>query len=99
MFTTNDTAPTLTGTCKSGSSPADLTGATLAVHIARPDKTVLTKTATAVSAVDGTWAAAAWATGDLTSKGVYKVEVEVTYASSLVQTFAGADFYVRPEIA
>ena len=43
LFVTGDTAPDLTGTCTSGTSAANITGATLELHLTRPDKTVITR--------------------------------------------------------
>lgn len=97
-YTVGDTAPALTGTVN-----ADLTSASLIVHIARPDGTVISRAGTIVSAVAGTWSFQLVA-GDLTLPGVYRVEVEVTFSGSNIQTFAfdasgqSVTFSVRDQI-
>lgn len=99
QFTVNDTAPALTGTLN-----AVITGATLAVHIRKPDGTVLNKPASIVSGAAGTWSAT-WVTGDLDQTGTYYVEVQVTFSGGAIQTFANdtrstpVSFTVRDEIA
>ena len=55
LFVAGDTAPDLTGTCTSGTTPANLTGATLELHLTRPDKTVITRAGTIVDGAEGTW--------------------------------------------
>lgn len=92
-FTIGDTAPALTGTVN-----ADLTGATQVAHIRKPDGTVLTKTATATDALNGAWSAT-WAVGDLDQPGRYLVELQVTFAGGLIQTFGPQSFYVQQQIA
>lgn len=92
-FTVGDTAPALTGTTN-----ADLTGATLAAHIRKPDGTVLTKTATATDAVNGAWSSA-WAAGELDQHGRHMVELQVTFAGGLIQTFGPTYYYVQEQIA
>jgi hypothetical protein len=102
LFTKGDTAPDLTGTCTSVlagvSTPANLTGATLALHIAKPSGAVLTATATIVSATAGEWAYT-WAPGDLSEVGDHTVEVQVTYSGGRVQTFGPQTFMVGPQFA
>jgi hypothetical protein len=99
-LTVNDTAPTLTMTLN-----ADLTGATVAVHIKKPNGTILNKTGTIVTPAAGTVSMAAWVNGDLDAAGVYTVEAQVTFAGGKIQTFrrttAGArvQFEVAAEIA
>ena len=99
-FVAHDTAPDLTGTLTSGSTPADLSGAAIALHLTRPDKTVITRAATIVTAVAGTWRYT-WLADELTP-GMWSVEAEVTYADGKVQTFparAPAYFHVRQQAA
>lgn len=76
------TGATLTGTCN-----ATITGATLEVHVKRPDGTAFSRDAAIVSGPAGTWSCALQA-GDLTVAGDYFTEVEVTYSGGAVQTFA-----------
>ena len=76
------TGATLTGTCN-----AVITGATLELHIRRPDGTTLTEPATIVDGVAGTWSAPL-EDGDLTVAGDYLVEVQVTFSNGDPQTFA-----------
>lgn len=98
-LTVGDTGPALTGTLN-----ANLTGATVVVHIKRPDRTVVIKTATVTDALTGAWSIA-WSAGDLSQAGAYTVEVQVTFSNFTIQTF-GTDkrggavlFFVRGEIA
>jgi len=101
-LTVGDTSPTLTGKVN-----ANLTAAQgIAVHIRRPDATVLTKTAAAVGApANGDWIAEVWAVGDLSVPGIHKVETQVTFADGKVQTFVDdtqgvpAEFFVRNQYA
>jgi hypothetical protein len=98
-YTVGDTAPALTGTVS-----ADLTGATVEVHVQRPDGTVFSRAGTVTTAP----APAAWSlqlvTGDLTLGGVYRVEVQATFSNGKIQTFAFDDagsantFTVRDQI-
>ena len=99
-LTVGDTGPTLTGTAS-----ADLTGSALAVHILRPDGTVINRAGTIVSGPAGTWSLA-FIVGDLTIRGVYNVELQVTFAGGTIQTFrkdpatgARASFTVADQIA
>lgn len=100
-LTTGDTAPGLTGVCsnKTGgiTTPVDLTGAAVAIHIQRADKTVLTKTATITDADSGAWSAT-WSVGDLNTDGTYKAEAQVTYAGGLIQTFGPVSFKVVKQL-
>lgn len=92
-FTTGDTAPALTGVIN-----ADLTGATAVAHIRKPDRTVLTKTATVTDALSGAWSAA-WTVGDLDQEGRWSVELQVTFAGGAIQTFGPSTFHVQEQIA
>lgn len=98
-LTVNDTAPGLTGTVN-----AVITGATLAVNIKKPTGTILTKVGTIVDGPTGSWSTT-WTGGDLSVAGYYTVEVQVTYSSGKIQTFAldargnPTTFTVRDEIA
>ena len=93
-----DTAPALTGRLTTAGVPKDVTGATLEVHIAKPDATVLTRAATVTAALTGDWSMA-WQTGDLAQAGGYRVEVQVTYSNTTLQTFGYEWFTVEPQIA
>lgn len=92
-FTTGDTAPPLTGTVN-----ANLTGATVTLHLRKPDATTLTKPATITAAATGAWSYS-WAVGDLDTPGVWEVEAQVTFSDTTVQTFGPQRFYVAPQIA
>lgn len=92
-YTVGDNSPDLSGTVN-----ADLTGADLEAHIKKPDGTVLTKTATAVDATAGTWAAT-WEVDDLSVVGKHEVELQVTFSGGQVQTFGPQNFYVQQQIA
>jgi hypothetical protein len=100
VLTVGDTAPALTGTVN-----ANLASATMRANIRRPDKTVFSRTATAVSAAAGTWTTTLQ-TGDLNQAGDYYVELEVTFAGGAIQTFSldptgGTEsrFHVRSQYA
>lgn len=103
-LTTGDTAPVLSGVCSNKDpvtkvvTPADLTGAAVAVHIKRADGTVLTKAATIVDADSGIWSTD-WASDDLNASGTYKVEAQVTYGNAKIQTFGPAQINVKRQIA
>ncbi len=97
-LTVNDSRPDLTGTCTSAGAAVNLTGATLALHIRRPDGTVLTKPAAVTAPLTGAWSYR-WAAGDLNAAGNYSVEAQVTYADGGVQTFGPQTFYVQGELA
>ena len=100
LFVTGDTAPDLTGTCSSGTTPANLTGATLELHLTRPDKTVITRAGVVVDGAAGTWRYT-WQTGELVA-GTWAVELQVTYSGGGLQTFPAdrpAYFSVRNQIA
>ena len=100
LFVTGDTAPDLTGTCTSGATPANLTGATLELHLTRPDKTVITRAGVIVDGAAGTWRYT-WQTGELVA-GTWAVELQVTYSGGQVQTFPAdrpAYFSVRAQLA
>ena len=100
LFVSGDTAPDLTGTLTSGTTPADMSGATIALHLTRPDKTVVTRAATIVTAAAGTWRYT-WQADELTP-GMWSVEAEVTYAAGAVQTVPArspAYFHVRQQAA
>lgn len=102
-FTVNDTRADLTGVCSNvpvsgATTAADLTGATVVLHIKRADRTILTKTATITDADSGTWSYR-WLTGELNSAGSWWVETQVTYSDGGIQTFGPARFSVRDEIA
>lgn len=98
-LTSGDTAPQLTMLCASDGVPADLTGATVAVHVRRPDGGVINRAGVlSVTPTDGT-VSLAWTTGDLTGVGAYLVEAQVTYSTGEVQTFGMPGFYVREQIA
>ena len=88
-----------------GAVSADLTGAaSVEVNIKTPDRTVVTKTATIGDPAAGEWSIS-YAANDFVREGVYRLEVEVTFSSGEVQTFAtvpsGAfiQFRARAQIA
>ena len=92
-FTSGDTAPALTGTVN-----ANLTGAAVELHLAKPDGTTLTAPAIVTDAATGAWSYS-WAAGDLAVTGAWKVEAQVTYSDGDVQTFGPQRFYVQQQIA
>lgn len=91
-----DTAPRFTADLTSGGVPVNLTGATVEVHLKKPDKTVviLAATGTAGGSVTG----AAWGSV-LNQAGLWSAEVQVTYSDSTVQTFGPKSLLVNPQIA
>ena len=96
-YTQGDTGPDLPLTLHS-TPETPLTGATAVVHVRRPGGTTLIKAGPDVAFVAADrLAVVTWAAGDLNVPGVYEVEVQVTYSSGQIQTFAGATFSVRPE--
>lgn len=104
-FTVGDLEPPLTGTALDGTTPVDLTAAdSLAVHIRRPDGTTIERAPVADPDQGGSGAGRwtlTWQSGDLPSRGLYHVELQVTWPGSRPQTFAGAASYfqVRDQIA
>jgi hypothetical protein len=94
-YTRNDTGPALlcTLTC---TPPQTFLGATAVAHIRKPSRTVLTKTPS-FNTTTGV-ATVSWAAGDLDEWGNYAVEVQLTYASGVIQTFGVAAFYVADEL-
>ena len=98
-LTVGDTAPPLTGVCKSDGVPASLVGATaVQLHIKRPNGNVLTKPATVTDGAGGAWSYS-WTTGDLDQHGRWEVEVQVTFSTGEVQTFGPSPFQVKAQIA
>ena len=97
-FFTGDTSPDLTGTCTSNGVAAVITGATLALHLKKPDGTIVTKAGTIVSGPAGTWSYS-WAPGDLDQTGTWWVEVQVTYSGGKIQTFGPSSFAVVEQFA
>lgn len=90
-----DTKPDFTATCNSDGAPLDLTGATVKVHLRKPDRTVLVLDATADA--QGR-VVAAWPE-PLDQAGSWQAEVQVTYSDQGVQTFGPQSFVVSREIA
>jgi hypothetical protein len=97
-FVKGDTSPPLTGTCTSNGVAANITGATLALHLKKPSGTVVTKAGTIVSGPAGTWTYQ-WLANDLDESGVWWVENQVTYSGGAIQTFGPSAFPVVDQIA
>lgn len=95
VWTVGDTAPDLVLKLWDGNVPADLTGTTAVAHIEPPKGEKLQRPGIVGS--DGT-VTVEWAEGDLSVAGVWRVEVEVVYASGEVQTFGAQSFSVREQI-
>lgn len=87
------TAPPLTGQALSAGVGVNLTGATLLLHLERPDGTIVIVTPVAVDASVGTWRYD-WATptSELTVAGDWSATLEVTYAGGSRQFF-GPDWF------
>lgn len=103
QFIVGDTSPALTGTASTKAAsgvatPANLTGATVVLHIHKPRRTLLTKSATIVDATAGKWTSQ-WLAGELSVAGQWVVEAQVTFSNGSVQTFGPATFYVADQIA
>jgi len=86
-FTVGDTEPALTGTVN-----ANLTGATVELHLLKPDgTTALTRDTgnglAVTAAATGAWAYT-WSAGDLDVDGLWSVELEALWAGGRRQTFA-----------
>lgn len=98
---TGDTSPPLTGTVS-----ANLSGATIEVHILRPDEVVISRAGDIGTTSSSS---SAWSLelqdGDLTVGGMYRTEVEATFSNGKIQTFAEdadglpAYFNVRDQFA
>lgn len=101
-LTVGDTRPILTGTCQSQTgatlTPANITGATLAIHLRKPSGSVVTKTGVIVSGTAGTWSYT-WLTGDLDVEGNWTCEVQVTFSDGSIETFGPTKFNVAPQLA
>jgi hypothetical protein len=99
VHTVNDT-PTLTGSVGTSTVGA----AVPAVHVKRPDGTVVNRNGTWTDTATGAWSCTLQA-GDLTQAGYHLLEVQVTFAGGGIQTFVldskGREtyFYVRNEYA
>jgi len=96
-----DTAPVIQDVLldKDG-SPVNATGATIRFHMASWDLTTVVVAAGAVTGWNGAALGAAgqfeyaWASGDVVAAGVYKAELEVTYANGKIETFPNEGFAV-----
>ena len=84
-FTVGDTTPALTGT-----TGTNLAGATIELHLSKPDSTVITKKDTdgleLTDPTTGAWSCP-WADGDLDQPGTWRVELQVTYSGGGTQSF------------
>lgn len=98
-YTVGDTGPNLVATLTSIPSSA-FTGATCQVHVRKPGGTTVTLPGGQVTfdTAAGT-VTVAWAAGDLDTAGNWLFEVQVTYSNGQIQTFPGAMFVVRDELA
>jgi hypothetical protein len=86
-------------TALTGSVNANVTGATLELHLKKPDGTVVDKTPTVTNALTGAWTSGKFAAGEIDIAGLWYVEVEVTYSGGAVQTFGPARWRVGDQIA
>jgi hypothetical protein len=100
VLTINDT-PTVTGSVGTSTVGASQP----AVHVKRPDGTVVSRTGTWTDIATGAWSLT-FQTGDLNQVGDYLIEVLVTFAGGAIQTFAldpntsrEQSYYVRNEYA
>ena len=89
------TAPPLTGQALSDSTGVNIAGATLVLHLDRPDGTVAVVTPAVVSYPDGTWRYD-WQDGDLAQAGSWRATLEVTYSNGKLQYFGPTGFSVGP---
>lgn len=83
----NDTAPRLNLTLKQGSSPIDLTDATVLFKFRKKGalKNVFSRPCTILDAVSGT-CYYDWQSGDLAATGEYVGEIEITFPTGLIHT-------------
>lgn len=101
-WTVGDTARDLSGhvtsTVGTVTSNVDISSASsVEIHIERPDHTVISRDVTH-SGTDGSWSMP-WQTGDLTLKGTYSIEIQVTWGDGKIETFGEASITVRKQIA
>lgn len=98
-FTVGDNSPDLAGTLTSDGAPVNITNASLAVHVRKPDRTVITLTGAIVDAAAGKWSAP-WGASDLNQAGTWRVEVQVTFSGGTkVETFGPDYFTVNAQLA
>lgn len=90
-----DTTPPFTAVCSSAGTPANLAGASVKVHVRKPDRTVLVLDGS--PGVNGN-VAAAWPEA-LDQAGEWSAEVQVQYSDGGVQTFGPQSFVVQSQIA
>jgi hypothetical protein len=99
----NDDKPDLIFTITdSGGSAVDLSGSTVDFHFTEQGTSTLKNaghtTCTLTDAANGV-CKYEWGSGDLDTVGIFEGEVQVTYASSKVQTvYAKFDFEIRDEL-
>lgn len=92
-----DTTPALTGTATSAGVGVDLsTAVSAAVHIVRPDGTLITRESTHTGAT-GAWSLP-WLVSELDLAGVYQTELQVEWPDGTVQTFGPSSFRVVPQL-
>ena len=98
VYTVGDTAPPLSGTLSSDETGvAVLTGASLSLHLIRPDGTTVIKVANIVGALLGTWNYVL-AVGDLSQAGTWGVAIVVTWSDLTQTTFRETNFTVLPAV-
>jgi hypothetical protein len=90
---TGDNAPNLTGSVNT-----DVTGASIELHLRRPDHTVLSRAAGITDAATGAWTMP-WQADDLTQDGRWEVEAQITYSNGTVQTVGPDSLFVYRAIA
>lgn len=101
---TGDTGPPIRDTLVADDTPVDLSGATVKIHLTKPDKTLVTAddsgAVTVESAADGE-VKYDFQTGDLDQRGSYNYEWEITFGDGTVQTYPSEDkreIWVRNEL-
>ncbi len=90
-----DRLPTYRTTLRDGSAPVDLTGTTVRFRMWR-EGAATNKVDAPMTLVDAAGGVVdyAWAAGDTDTVGVYRTEVEVTFADGRQRTWEGDTFYI-----
>lgn len=101
----NDTSPALQATLRDDDgTPIDLTGTTVAFHMAPVNDRSATTVNAAATVTDATGGVVEyeWTPGDTTEPGVYVAEFEATYSDGAVESFPNdgdITVVIVPEVA
>lgn len=100
-----DTGPPIRDTLVADDDPVDVTGASVEIHITKPDDSEVsddTDGNVAIEDAGGGQLRYEFQTGDLDQEGRYLYEWEVTFADDTIQTYPSNDeraIWVREELA